>query len=136
MKENPYLDMIVLEHPTSQKHPRMPSFMRAAQFSPFSALVGYEEEIDEAGRLTEEKINLSEDERIDLDGKLKKLMYESPGKEACFTYFKEDGKKEGGQYITTQGIIKKLDGYENAIILSDGTKINLEDILEIGFMQK
>ncbi len=135
MKENPYLDIIDLEHPTSKKHPRMPALMRAAQFSPFSALIGYEEEIDEAGRLTEEKINLSEDERIELDGKLKKLMCENTGKEACFTYFKEDEKKEGGRYITTQGIIKKLDGYENAIILSDGTKINLEDIIEIDFIQ-
>lgn len=131
MKENPYLDMIDLTHPTSKKHPRMPALMRAAQFSPFSALIGYEEEIDEAGRLTEEKIMLSEDDKNELDRKLRKLMYERPEKDACLTYFKEDGKKEGGKYITVQGTIKKLDGYENAIILSDGTKINLEDILEI-----
>lgn len=131
MKENPYLDMIDLEHPTSQKHPRMPALMRAAQFSPFSALIGYAEEIDEAGRLTEEKIMLSEDDKNELDRKLRKLMYERPEKDVCLTYFKEDGKKEGGKYITVQDTIKKLDGYENAIILSDGTKINLENILEM-----
>lgn len=131
MKENPYSDIIDLEHPTSKKHPRMPALMRAAQFSPFSALIGYEEEIDEAGRLTEEKINLSEDDKNELDRKLKKLMYERSEKDAFITYFKAGGKKEGGKYITVQGAIKKLDGYENAIILSDGTKINLEDIFKI-----
>ncbi len=131
MKENPYSDMIDLDRPTSKKHPKMPALMRAAQFSPFSALTGYEEEIDEAGRLTEERAILSEDERNELDEKLKRLMHGNTGKEVCVTYFKEDGKKKGGKYITARGTIRKLDGYENAIILSDGTRINPEDILEM-----
>lgn len=131
MNVNPYADMVDLVHPTSVKHPRMPSVMRAAQFSPFAALSGYEEEIDEAGRFTEEKTRLSEDDRSELDGKLKSIMCCTPDKEACFTYFKKDEKKEGGRYITISGTIRKLDGYGNAIILSDGTRINLDDILKI-----
>ncbi len=38
----PYDDIIDLPHPTSERHPRMPMVNRAAQFSPFAALTGYD----------------------------------------------------------------------------------------------
>lgn len=42
----PYDDIIGLEHPTSRRHPRMSLSDRAAQFSSFAALRGFEEKID------------------------------------------------------------------------------------------
>lgn len=45
-----YNDIIHLPHPTSARHPRMPLHDRAAQFSPFAALTGYGDAIDETVR--------------------------------------------------------------------------------------
>lgn len=41
-----YDDLINLPHPTSKKHPRMAAIDRAAQFSPFAALTGYEQALE------------------------------------------------------------------------------------------
>ncbi len=43
-----YDDIIQLEHPTSPTHPRMSPIERAAQFSAFAVLNGYEEAVEEA----------------------------------------------------------------------------------------
>ena len=59
-----YDDLLSLPHPTSRKHPRMSAIDRAAQFSPFAALTGYEETIEETGRLTDRQVELWEDARI------------------------------------------------------------------------
>lgn len=69
-----YDDIIHLPHPVSEKHPRMPMLDRAAQFSPFAALTGYEEAIYETGRLTEEKTDLGEEEKAILDRKQRLLL--------------------------------------------------------------
>ena len=42
-----YADIIDLEHHVSPKHPQMPRQSRAAQFSPFAALTGYDDMIKE-----------------------------------------------------------------------------------------
>lgn len=46
-KDYPYEDIIALPHPASKKHHRMSALDRAAQFSPFAALNGYDEVIEE-----------------------------------------------------------------------------------------
>ncbi len=56
-----YDDIINMEHPTSKVHPRMDAVMRAAQFAPFKALTGLEDEIDET---TEKSILDKENEII------------------------------------------------------------------------
>ena len=71
MKQDDYEDIINLPHHQSSVHPRMSMAERAAQFSPFAALTGYEGVIREAARQTEERIELDESEREDLDRKLK-----------------------------------------------------------------
>ena len=58
-----YEDIINLPHHVSSKRPQMPMLDRAAQFSPFAALTGYDDAIHETGRLTDEKIDLSEEEK-------------------------------------------------------------------------
>ena len=58
-----YEDIINLPHHVSSKRPQMSMLDRAAQFSPFAALTGYDDAIHETGRLTDEKIDLSEEEK-------------------------------------------------------------------------
>ena len=124
-----YDDIIHLPHPTSAKHPRMPMADRAAQFSPFAALSGHGAAIRETARLTDRKIELAEDEKAVLDEKLYLLL--DTGREAVFTYFLPDDKKNGGAYVTAAGSIKKLDPLERRVILTGGAVIPVEDILEI-----
>ena len=124
-----YDDIIDLPHPTSARHPRMPMADRAAQFSPFAALVGHGAAIEETVRLTDRKIELTEDEKAILDEKLRYLF--EAGREAVFTWFQPDEKKDGGAYVTNLGTIKKIDPLQGIVVLMDGTFIPIEDILEI-----
>ncbi len=124
-----YDDIIDLPHPTSVRHPRMPMSDRAAQFSPFAALVGHGAAIEETARLTGRKIELTEEEKSVLDERLRLL--DETGGQAAFTWFLPDEKKEGGAYVTATGTVKKIDPLEGRVILTDGTAIPIEDILEI-----
>ena len=124
-----YDDIIHLPHPTSPRHPRMPMIDRAAQFTPFQALTGYGEAIQETARITGEKAELTEEEKAVLDDKLHFLA--ATGNEAAFTYFQPDGRKSGGAYVTALGAIKKLDPLERRLVLADGIAIPIDDILEI-----
>ena len=124
-----YDDIINLPHPTSAKHPRMPMADRAAQFSPFAALAGHGAAIEETARLTDQKVELTEEGKALLDEKLRLLL--ETGGEGVFTYFLPDERKDGGAYITTTGKVKKIDPLEGRVILKDGTAIPIEDIWEI-----
>lgn len=126
-----YDDIINLPHPTSTKHPRMPMIDRAAQFSPFQALVGHGAAIEETARLTDRKIELTEEEQGVLDEKLRLLL--ETGGEGTFTYFLPDERKDGGTYVTTTGKLKIIDPLKGQIVLTDGTVVPIEDILEIEF---
>lgn len=124
-----YDDIINLPHPTSARHPRMPLADRAAIFSPFQALVGHGAAIEETARLTDHKIELTEDEKAVLDEKLRLLL--ETGAPGTFTWFLPDEKKDGGAYVTNLGTIKKIDPLQGIVVLMDGTVIPIEDILEI-----
>ena len=126
-----YDDIINLPHPTSAKHPRMPMGDRAAQFQPFQALVGYGAAIAETVRLTDQKAELTEEEKAILDEKLRLLL--ETGGPGVFTYFLPDERKDGGAYVTTMGAVKKIDPLEGRVVFTDGTRIPVEDILEIEF---
>ncbi len=128
----PYDDIINLPHHVSKTRPQMSMWDRAAQFSPFAALTGYDAAIKETGRLTDEKIDLGEEEKEVLDRKLRFLMKKLSERPALtVTYFVPDEKKSGGAYVTKMGRLKKIDGLSRRIQLTDGTKIPLDDILEI-----
>lgn len=127
-----YQDIIHLPHHVSQKRPQMSMLDRAAQFSPFAALTGYEEAIHETGRLTDRKIDLSEEEKESLDRKQQFLLaklHEQPA--LTITYFVPDAKKPGGAYVTKSGNLKKIDQMERWMLFTDGTKIPLPDIIDI-----
>lgn len=124
-----YDDIINLSRPVSTKHLRMAMIDRAAQFSPFQALSGYGAALQETARLTDQKIELAEEEQLLLGEKLRRLS--DTGAEAEFTWFRPDLKKSGGAYITTIGRIKRLDGIQRIVLLENGNIIPIEDILEI-----
>lgn len=124
-----YDDMIGLGHPISKTHPPMARIKRAAQFASFDALTGFGAAINEAGRETEEKKELSEDEIDMINARLAVIEYhikEQPN--IAVTYFIPDNKKAGGRYVTVSGNVKRLDGRERAIIMADRTKIPIENV--------
>lgn len=132
MSEKSYDDIINLPCPTSPRHPRMPRADRAAQFAPFAALTGYDSAIDETARLTDEKIDISEDMREKLDRKqafLADIIDEQP--EISVTYFVPDKRKAGGEYKTVTGRLKRIDEYEQILIFTDGNKIEIAEIYAI-----
>ena len=99
----PYDDIINLPHPTSTKHPRMPMSDRAAIFSPFAALTGHAAAIQETARLTDQRIELDEDTKAELDRKQKILMdYIADQPEVTITWFCPDEKKSGGAYVVRE----------------------------------
>ncbi len=127
-----YDDIINLPHPTSQKRPRMSVQDRAAQFSPFAALTGYDAAIRETARLTEERIELNEYEQAVLDQRiilLQEHLKDLP--EVTITYFQPDERKEGGKYRSLTGAVKKIDPYERQLVLADKSKIPIESILNL-----
>lgn len=129
---NPYDDILNLLHHTSTSRPRMSVHDRAAQFSPFAALTGYDSAITEAGRLTDKRVELDEYNKADLNERLCKIqdqLDEQP--KVSIIYFQPDKKKSGGAYITAIGCVKKIDEYERMVVMQDDTKILIDDIFEI-----
>lgn len=127
-----YDDIINLPHPVSKSHPPMPLSDRAAQFSPFAALTGYEAAMEETARLTDEKQLLSEDAIEKLNEKLRALAeHKDAVKNVTITYFKPDEQKNGGAYIAYSGIVKRIDEYARVVIMEDKMAIPIEQIREI-----
>ena len=130
MKNNSYEDIINLPHPVSKNHPQMPLRDRAAQFAPFAALTGHDAAIKETARLTDERLELSEEVIAQLNEKIS-IIRNNIGIEqkVSITYFIPD--EAGGSYVTYSGIVKKIDEYEHTIIMTDQTVIPIEQISEI-----
>jgi hypothetical protein len=128
----PYDDIINLPHHVSAIRPQMSKEHRAAQFSPFAALTGHDAAVRETARLTDEKIELGESAVADLETKLNILadMADSHP-EVKITYFRPDAKKDGGAYVTTMGVIKRINDYEHAIVLASRETISIPDIFDI-----
>lgn len=125
-----YGDIINLPHHTSAKRPHMSMLDRAAQFSPFAALTGYDAAVQETARLTERRIELDEYEKSVLDERLQLVqqhLKEQP--EVTITYFKPDDRKEGGAYLSVTGNVKKIDNYEKCVIMQDGLRIPIGEIV-------
>lgn len=130
--EKKYADIINMPHHTSSTRPRMSAIDRAAQFSPFAALTGYEAAVHEAGRLTDSKLELSEDMKTMLNEKIQMVLdYLCDEPVVSITHFVPDKRKSGGAYVTTTGIVKEICEYERAIILTDKTSIPIDQIRDI-----
>ena len=129
-----YDDIINMPHFVSKRYPQMSMHDRAAQFSPFAALSGYDSAIQETARLTDKKIDLDEDVLQKLDEILFVIRKKLDSGQKCRTvisYFEKDLKKDGGRYLNISGEVKRIDGYRNVIVLMDGNIIPIEDIMNI-----
>lgn len=127
-----YDDIIDLPHHVSSTHRHMSASERAAQFSPFAALTGHGAAISEAGRLTGVRAELDEQEKSLLDIKQQMLKAAADREpELTVTYFIPDEKKEGGQYMTVTGRLRKVDEDGRALVLADGRRIGFEDVRAI-----
>lgn len=127
-----YEDIIHLPHPVSKTRPQMPMSDRAAQFSPFAALTGYDAAIRETARLTDKKLVLDEETCALLDRKqqyLCEIIAEKP--EITVTYFMPDERKDGGSYVTVTGKLRRIDFCGRLLVLSDGRSIPLDDIADL-----
>ena len=125
MKNNSYDDIINLPHPVSKNHPQMPLRDRAA-------LTGHDAAIKETARLTDERLELSEETIAQLNEKIN-IIRNNIGIEqkVSITYFIPDAKKAGGSYVTCSGIVKKIDEYDHTMIMTDQTVIPIEQISDI-----
>lgn len=129
---NKYDDIIHLPHHVSRTHPPMDIMDRAAQFSPFAALTGYEAAAEETGRLTQPRIELDESEKELLDIRLHDLEAQlSLHPEATITYFVPDTKKEGGAYHTITGKVTRISHTRRSLTLENGEAIPIENIYDI-----
>ena len=131
---NKYQDIINLPHYEPKKHPRMSIEARSAQFAPFSALTGYDDVVKETGRLTQRKLELSEEQKINISLKLQEALDNK--KEVIIKYFIKDIKKQGGKYSEKTGVIKKYDQIKQMIIFYDKTQIEINNVVEISDLEE
>lgn len=108
---------------------------RAAQFSPFAALVGYGDAVVETARLTDSRIELTEDEINELNANLNRLLDNLDEQRSIkVTYFVPDEKKSGGKYVDKVGVVRIYDSYTNELVFMDGEKIAVADMCSMKFV--
>lgn len=132
-----YDDIINLSRPRYHDLPPMSIHDRAAQFSPFAALVGYDAAVEETARLTDSRREMEEDEINELNRQLSELnkrLSERP--RIRVTYFIRDKKKEGGRYASKIGNARTIDQAENRIIFTDGESVPVKDMYSVVFIEE
>ena len=129
---NPYKDIIHLSRPVSSKHLPMSMHDRAAQFSPFAALTGYDAAIEETARLTDHQAELAESSKEVLDKQIRAIQETiDTMPEVTVTFFETDLRKSGGAYHTVTGCVKKIDEYQKMIIFQDDTTVHFHQLHKI-----
>lgn len=127
-----YDDIINLPHHVSEKHPQMSLEARSAQFAPFAALTGYDEQVQETARLTNDRKELADGLKMVLNEKIVKIkekLADMP--EVTITYFVPDSRKSGGKYVSVTGNVKKIDEFKNVIVFDDKKEIPIQEIIAI-----
>ena len=113
-------------------HTPMSLESRAAQFAPFAALVGYNEEIGEAARSTDGREELSEDTIDALNQAFQKLLeHEEERPLVTVTYFQPDAKKDGGRYMTYTGNFRFYDAEKRVMKFVGGMVIGVGQMCRI-----
>lgn len=123
----PYEDIIGRERPVSKNHPQASMEDRAARFSPFAAINGYEAMVQEAARVTQPRIELDENRKAVLDER----MRESVGEAVCITYFQPDEKKEGGAYLRVRATLLRIDEHRRCLCLDNGQEILIDNVFGV-----
>lgn len=127
-----YDDIIHLSRPVSGKWARMSGYDRAAQFSPFAALTGFDAAIEETGRLTDSRIELDEGGKQLLDEQMRAVLEVIDTQpKVTVTWFQYDERKAGGAYVSTTGHVKKIDTYTQQILFTNGERIPLGEVFSV-----
>ena len=130
--EHRYDDIIHMPHHVSATRPHMSRQNRAAQFSPFAALAGYDDAVRETARLTEQPAELDESRRAEISEALRQLHERQGSRPAArITFFQYDLYKPGGAYVTIEGAVKKVDPVFHTVTMADGTVIDMEDMAAV-----
>lgn len=126
-----YDDIINLTRPIS-KHPKLSIDSRAAQFAPFAALTGYDEQVKETARITSDKVILDEDALEKINNKLDYINKNfNDNILVNVTYFIPDKKKSGGKYVDIKGTVTKIKIVEEYIVIDCKTTIPMNNIIDI-----
>ena len=135
----------ILEEQTDEEHPLSTTQLinilvdeygisahRTTVTKDIAALTGHDAAIKETTRLTDERLELSDEVIMKLNDQLN-MIRDNIGteQEVSITYFVPDDKKSGGAYLTHSGIVKKIDEFERKLIMQDETVIPIEQISEI-----
>ncbi len=130
-----YDDIKHLKRPQYPDLPPMSIHDRAAQFSPFAALVGYEDAVEETERLTDSRREMLEDEINELNRQLGELASRLQDRPMIrVTYFIPDKKKDGGRYASKVGNARTIDQYNNTIVFTDGETVAIKDMYSVVFI--
>lgn len=131
-----YDDIINIPRWNPKSHPRMSEYDRAAQFAPFAALTGYDAMVSETARLTDPKGDLDEEQMLALNETLSVIMkHINEHPKVCVTWFRKDVRKQGGEYVETEGTIRDVEPANRLIILKEGFRIPLDDIASISILK-
>ena len=126
-----YDDIIDQQAPAIRARARMKREDRASQFAPFAAMVGHDMMIAEAMRYVGKRVDVSEDEKREINDILIRLSGGDIKGEILVTYFKPDLRKNGGEYVTIRGEFSKIKLHEGVLVLKDGTEIKIEELKKI-----
>lgn len=132
MSKNECEGLINYPYCGSRRENKMSSMARAAQFSPFSALTGYDDILAEASRMTDERRDVSEDKAAYINECLSMIPENYPRKlNVKITYFVPDKRKGGGSYETVQGLVRLIDEGSGTVVFDDNRIVPIEDIFDI-----
>lgn len=130
-----YDDIINIPHWNPKSHPRMSEYDRAAQFAPFSALTGFDAMVNETARLTDAESDLDEEQILALNEAFSAILeHINEHPRVCIKWFRKDERKQGGEYVKTEGSVRNVELANRLLILKEGDRISLDDIVSIALL--
>ena len=132
-----YDDIIKLPHHISKNHPQMSIYNRSAQFAPFAALTGYDESINEAKKIYDKRIELSDDKIEELNNTFNTLAnLDKENRPTLKVYYFSPIKEENkGNYVEIVGKFKSINPHNKTIKIENIT-INFSDIIDLLIVSK
>ncbi len=109
----------------------MPLYERAAQFAPFAALTGFDEQIGEEARFTGSRPAVCDEDAQIINENLNILL--SSRERLCvrLTYFVPDSSKSGGVLIKKEGEVRRVDAVLREVIFTDKTVVPIDEIFAL-----
>ena len=123
-----YDNMLNLPYPFKSDRPRMSRVNRAAQFSPFAALTGYDDAVRETARLTETRPELDDEQKAAINEVLSELARRAPER--------PEARKAGGRYATKRGHVRRIDEVNREIFFADGERVAMETLVSAAICRK